>query len=105
MVLFAEDDPMLRKLYSDALQASGYNVVSASDGDEAVELLHTVKPNVILLDIMMPRLSGIDACKRARKIIGGETPIIFLTALDQLDTVQECIAAGRADIVIQKGSI
>ena len=47
MILFAEDDPRLRKLYSDALQASGYNVISASDGDEAVELLHTVKPNVI----------------------------------------------------------
>ncbi len=81
IVLFAEDDPMLRKLYGDALQASGYNVISASDGDEAVELLHTVKPKVILLDIMMPKLSGIDACKRARKMIGSETPIIFLTAL------------------------
>lgn len=105
LVLFAEDDPKLRKLYSDALRASGYNVISASDGDEAVELLHTVKPKVILLDIMMPRLSGIDACKRARKMIGSETPIIFLTALDQLDTVQECIAAGGDDFIMKSESV
>jgi DNA-binding response OmpR family regulator len=105
LVLFAEDDPKLRKLYSDALQASGYNVIAASDGDEAVELLHTVKPKIILLDVMMPRLSGIDACKRARKIIGSETPIIFLTALDGLDTVQECIAAGGDDFIMKSESV
>ena len=105
LVLFAEDDPKLRKLYKDALEASGYNVISASDGDEAVELLHTVKPKVILLDIMMPRMSGIDVCKRARKMIGSETPIIFLTALDQLDTVQECIAAGGDDFIMKSESV
>ena len=105
IILVAEDDPRLRKLYSDALGASGYNVISASDGDEAVELLHTVKPTVILLDIMMPRLSGIDACKRARKMIGSETPIIFLTALDQLDILQECIAAGGDDYIMKSESV
>lgn len=105
IILVAEDDPMLRKLYSDALGASGYNVISASDGDEAVELLHTVKPKVILLDIMMPRLNGIDVCKRARKMIGSETPIIFLTALDQLDTLQECIAAGGDDYIMKSESV
>ncbi len=105
IVLFAEDDPKLRKLYSDALEASGYNVISASDGDEAVELLHTVKPKVILLDIMMPRMNGIDVCKRARKMIGSETPIIFLTALDQLDSVQACIAAGGDDYIMKTESV
>ncbi len=105
IILLAEDDPKLRKLYTDALEASGYNVISASDGDEAVELLHTVKPKVILLDIMMPRLNGIDVCKRARKMIGSETPIIFLTALDQLDTVQECIAAGGDDYIMKSESV
>lgn len=105
IILVAEDDPRLRRLYSDALGASGYNVISASDGDEAVELLHTVKPKVILLDIMMPRLNGIDVCKRARKMIGSETPIIFLTALDQLDTLQECIAAGGDDYIMKSESV
>jgi CheY-like chemotaxis protein len=95
IVLFAEDDPKLRKLYSDALGASGYNVISAADGDEVLELLHTVKPKIMLLDIMMPRLSGIDACKRARKMIGSE----------QLDTVQECIAAGGDDYIMKSESV
>jgi response regulator RpfG family c-di-GMP phosphodiesterase len=54
---------------------------------------------------MMPKLSGIEACKRARQMIGSETPIIFLTALDRLDTVHECIAAGGDDFIMKSVSV
>ena len=104
-ILFAEDDRRLRRLYSDALEASGYNVLSAVDGTEALELLHAVRPTVILLDIMMPNLNGIETCKRARKMVGSEVPIIFLTALDQLDTLRECIAAGGDDYIMKSESV
>ena len=97
IILFAEDDRKLRKLYTDALEASGYNVITATDGDEALELLHTVRPKLILLDVMMPNLNGIETCRRARKMIGSEVPIVFLTALDQLSTVHDCISAGGDD--------
>ncbi len=104
-ILFAEDDRRLRRLYSDALEASGYSVLSAVDGTEALELLHAVRPTVILLDIMMPNLNGIETCKRARKMVGSEVPIIFLTALDQLDTLRECIAAGGDDYIMKSESV
>ena len=105
VILLAEDDRRLRKLYTDAFEASGYSILSVSDGDEALEMLHRVQPKVILLDIMMPRLSGIETCKRARKMLGSEVPIIFLTALDELDTLQDCIAAGGDDYLIKSESV
>ena len=105
LILFAEDDRRLRKLYTDALKASGYNVIAASDGDEALELLHTVKPKLLLLDVMMPNLNGIETCRRARKIIGSEVPIVFLTALDQLSNVHDCISAGGDDYIVKSEGV
>jgi DNA-binding response OmpR family regulator len=105
VIVFAEDDQRLRKLYTDALKASGYNVLAACDGDEALELLHTVKPKLLLLDVMMPNLNGIETCRRARKIIGSEVPIVFLTALDQLSNVHDCIAAGGDDYIVKSEGV
>ncbi len=105
LILFAEDDRMLRKLYTDALRASGYSVLAASDGVEALELLRTVKPKLLLLDVMMPNLNGIETCRRARKIIGNEVPIVFLTALDQLSNVHDCISAGGDDYIVKSEGV
>lgn len=105
VILFAEDDRKLRKLYTDALKASGYNVIATSDGDEALKMLHTVKPRLLLLDVMMPNLNGIETCRRARKMIGSEVPIIFLTALDQLGNLHDCIAAGGDDYIVKSEGI
>lgn len=105
VILFAEDDSKLRKLYTDALSASGHSVITASDGVEALELLHSVKPKLLLLDVMMPNLNGIETCRRARKIIGSEIPIIFLTALDQLSNVHDCISAGGDDYIVKSEGV
>jgi DNA-binding response OmpR family regulator len=105
VILFAEDDRKLRKLYTDALKASGYNVIAAADGDEALELLHTVKPKLMLLDVMMPNLNGIETCRRARKMIGSEVPIVFLTALDQLGNLHDCISAGGDDYIVKSEGV
>jgi DNA-binding response OmpR family regulator len=105
VILFAEDDRRLRKLYTDALNASGYNVIAACDGDEALKLLHSVKPKLILLDVMMPKINGIETCRRARRIVGSEVPIIFLTALDQLSNLQDCISAGGDDYIVKSEGV
>ncbi len=105
VIVFAEDDRRLRKLYTDALKASGYNVITATDGDEALELLHTVKPKLLLLDVMMPNLNGIETCRRARKMIGSEVPIVFLTALDQLSNLHDCISAGGDDYIVKSEGV
>lgn len=105
MIVLAEDDPRLRKLYTDTLTAAGYNVLSASDGAEAVSLLSKVTPKVVLLDIMMPRMNGIEACKRARGIVGDDVPILFLSTLDRLDVLRDCVDAGADDYMIKSDSL
>ena len=105
IILFAEDNTVLRKLFGDALESAGYTVIAAADGVEALRFLHTVKPKLILLDVMMPKLNGIETCKRARKMIGSEVPIIFLTALDQLSNLHDCISAGGDDYIVKSEGV
>jgi DNA-binding response OmpR family regulator len=99
MIVLAEDDPKLRKLYTDFLEVNGFTVAAAKDGNEVLGLLHVITPMVLILDIMMPIMDGIETCRRARKIIGGNVPIMFLTAVDNLDRLQECMEAGGDDYV------
>jgi DNA-binding response OmpR family regulator len=105
IIVLAEDDPRLRKLYTDTLIATGFHVFAASDGAAALELLSKVKPKLVLLDIMMPGMNGIDTCKRARGIVGEDVPIVFLSTLDRLDTLRDCIAAGGDDYMITSDSL
>lgn len=105
MIVLAEDDPRLRKLYSDTLTAAGYHVLSAGDGAAAIDLLSKVTPKLVLLDIMMPRMNGIDACKRARGIVGDDVPILFLSTLDRLEVLRDCVAAGADDYLIKSDSL
>ena len=105
MIVLAEDDARLRKLYTDTLTAAGYHVLSAGDGAEAISLLSKVTPKLVLLDVMMPRMNGIDACKRARGIVGDDVPILFLSTLDRLDVLRDCVAAGADDYLIKSDSL
>ncbi len=105
VIVLAEDDSKLRKLYSDGLAASGYDVFTASDGVQALNLLPKVTPKLVLLDIMMPNLNGIETCKRARRIVGDAVPIVFLSALDRLDILHECITAGGDDYILKSAGL
>jgi len=105
IVVLAEDDPKLRRLYTDTLTAAGFHVFAASDGVEALGLLSKVTPRAVVFDIMMPRLNGIEACKRARGIVGDDIPILFLSTLDRLDVLHDCVAAGGDDYMIKSDSL
>jgi len=105
MIVLAEDDPKLRKLYTATLTAAGYHVLTAGDGAEVIELLSKVAPKLVLLDIMMPRMNGIDACKRVRGIVGDDVPILFLSTLDRLDVLRDCMAVGADDYLIKTDSL
>ena len=104
-ILLAEDNSKLREMYSDWLSACGYHVVSAADGAEALGLLATATPKLILLDIMMPNLNGIETCKEARKLVGDYVPIVFLSSLDRFDILHECVKAGGDDYIIKSDSL
>lgn len=83
-ILLADDDLTLHEMYAERLKADGYQVVSAYDGEEALNKTYYEKPDLILLDIMMPKINGIDVMKKLREDVETkDIPIILLTALMQ----------------------
>ncbi len=85
-ILVVDDEPTLRETLVDALEADGFRVVAAADGREALLRFRAERPDLILLDLMLPELSGIEVCRIIRAESG--VPIIMLTAKDsELDKV------------------
>ena len=82
-VLIVDDEPAIRKLLTRVAASCGYESLTASNGHEAIVMSRDSKINLILLDIMMPVLDGLEVCKQVRKI--SDVPIIMLTAKDSDD--------------------
>lgn len=86
-ILVVEDEPSMQMGLRDNLQFEGYEVAVAGDGEKGLEYLRNQSFDVVLLDVMIPKISGFDVCKTARKE-GIDTPIIFLTAKgEEIDKV------------------
>jgi two-component system, OmpR family, response regulator MprA len=80
-ILVVEDEPGLRELYKDVLSDEGYLVSEASDGVEGLEELERERPDLIVLDLMMPRMDGLEFCRRLRDLPqGASIPIIVVSA-------------------------
>jgi len=80
-VLLADDERPIRKSMTELLESRGFRVVAVRDGQEAVEAHRQETPDVIILDVMMPRMNGHEACREIRKV-DSSVPILFFTALD-----------------------
>ncbi len=84
VVLVADDEPSTRELVANHLRSRGYQVVEASDGDEAWELAQEHLPNLIILDVMMPGMSGWEVCRRIREAVSlAHTGVIMLTGIGE----------------------
>ena len=81
-VLVIEDEAAILRGLADNLRLESYDVLTAADGETGYELLRSQKPDLLILDLMLPRMSGHDVCRKARAD-GIETPILMLTALGQ----------------------
>ena len=85
-ILVVDDEPVLRETLVDALETEGFRVLAAADGREALATFRAERPDLILLDLMLPELSGIEVCRIIRAESG--VPIVMLTAKDsELDKV------------------
>lgn len=85
-ILVVEDEPSFVEALTIGLRREGFDVVVALDGAEALEKFEEVGPDLVLLDVMLPRISGIDVCRQLRK--KSQTPIIMVTAKsEEIDTV------------------
>jgi len=94
-VLIVEDDPVLLKMYTEKFTFDGFNVLNAKDGEEALETATFQKVDVILLDIMLPRMSGTDFLEKFRqKEKGKNVPVIALTNLTEEAEKEKALKLG-----------
>jgi DNA-binding response OmpR family regulator len=101
-VLLVEDDEMLHGMYTQKFKNQGYDVVSAYNGADGVKLAESEHPDIILLDVIMPKMDGFVALKKIRK---GETtakiPVVLLTNLGQEEDVRKGRELGANDYFIK----
>jgi DNA-binding response OmpR family regulator len=99
-VLVVEDDQDIAQVLQRALRLEGYEVKLAGDGVQALEDVHAFLPDLIVLDLGLPRLDGIDVARRLRRD-DDDTPILMLTARDALDSRVEGLDVGADDYLVK----
>jgi DNA-binding response OmpR family regulator/DNA-binding CsgD family transcriptional regulator len=102
IVMIVDDTPDNLALLSDTLSEAGYRVLVATDGLSALEQIAYLKPDIILLDVMMPGLDGFETCKRLK--LAPETehiPVLFMTALSELDNLLRGFDEGAVDYLVK----
>src|SRR5579885_1741418 len=99
-ILIADDNPQGVELLEAYLGENDYAIRTAADGEETLEVVKQWHPDLILLDIMMPKLSGFEVCKRLRADPSTrETAVLMVTALDQPSDIDRAVEAGTNDFL------
>ncbi len=99
-VLIVEDDELNRRMYQQIFTLKGHDVETASDGEEGLEKAKSTNPTLILLDIMMPRLNGLDMLREAKKVPGiANIPVVVLTNLVGATDAEQSLHAGAVKYV------
>jgi two-component system response regulator MprA len=99
-VLVVDDEPAVRRALERALRLDRYDVELAGDGEEALDALANSPPDAVILDIGMPKLDGLEVCRRMRQA-GDRTPILMLTARDAIDDRVEGLDVGADDYLVK----
>ena len=94
-ILVVDDDPQIRRVLRTALIAQGYEVTDARNGEEALEKMRDEKPDLLILDMNMPRMNGLETCHSIRTT--SDVPIIMLTVRDAESDKVDALAAGADD--------
>ncbi|HEV2451822.1 MAG TPA: response regulator transcription factor [Streptosporangiaceae bacterium] len=103
-VLVVDDEPNIRELVQVALQFHGCSVTTAATGKDALRQAETDRPDLIVLDVVLPDLDGFEVCRRLRSA-GNEVPVIFLTARDTSSDTVTGLALGGDDYVTKPFSV
>jgi len=99
-ILVADDTDTDRLILESIVRKEGHNVVSACNGLEAVQVYSAEKPDIVLLDALMPELDGFGAARKIKELAGDElVPIIFLTSLSDTESLVQCLDAGGDDFL------
>ena len=99
-VLVVDDEPAVRRALERALQLEHHDVALAEDGEQALDALASHPADAVILDVMMPKLDGLEVCRRLRKS-GDRTPVLMLTARDAIDDRVEGLDVGADDYLVK----
>ncbi|MEJ6789871.1 response regulator [Brevundimonas sp. BR2-1] len=100
-ILIADDDPLLRALLVHRLSADGYQITTAEDGSQALEAIATHKPDLIVLDALMPVMDGFEVLRRLKAGGLSDAPVIMLTALKREQDIVGALQLGAADYLVK----
>lgn len=99
-ILVVDDEPAVRDAVQRALKLDDYEVETASDGAEALQSLKVSAPDLVVLDVLMPKVDGLEVCRRLRAA-GDSTPILMLTARDSVEDRVEGLDVGADDYLVK----
>ncbi|MGZ9234000.1 MAG: response regulator transcription factor [Anaerolineales bacterium] len=101
-ILIAEDERDIRDLLAFTLRFAGHEVFAATNGEEAVELATQVNPDLVLMDVRMPRMTGYEACRmlKANPALK-DIPVVFLSAKGQESEIQQGLEAGAEEYLLK----
>ena len=100
LVLVVDDEPGIRSLISDTLSQAGFEVDAVSSGQEAVSRFPSLKPDLVLLDVIMPGMNGYDVCSSLRQLPqAAHIPIVFMTSHEDTESVARAYEAGATDFM------
>ncbi|MCT7948958.1 PleD family two-component system response regulator [Ancylothrix sp. C2] len=100
LILIVEDDRTTRMLLRRAMEKEGYRVIEAADGEEGIADFVRQKPDIVLLDAMMPVMDGFTCCQHFQQMSGGNTtPVLMITSLDDPDSVDRAFEVGATDYI------
>lgn len=102
-VLVVDDEASIRRILETRLKLAGYNVATAADGQEALEQFNSFQPDLVILDVMLPKLDGYEVCREIRKT--SDTPIIMLTAVADVSNRIQGLEIGADDYVVKPFSV
>ena len=99
-ILLVDDDDFIRLLVRETLERSGFEVMEAADGQDAMAMFFDYMPDVVLLDVLMPGLDGFQTCQAIRNApVGNEVPVLIMTGLDDLESITRAYQSGATDFV------
>jgi CheY-like chemotaxis protein len=105
-ILVAEDERDIRELIQITLSSVGHNVTTVPNGAEAVEQAQKLLPDLILMDVRMPRMTGYEACQAMKEIDAlKRTPVVFLSAKGQDEEIKQGMDVGATDYILKPFSI
>ena len=105
LVVLIVDDPVSRNGYAEALRKIGFAVTSAHDGAAGLDLVTGDRPKVLVLDVFLRDVDGVEICRQAREVHGDQISIVFLSSVDDLELVERCLQSGGNDVLLESDGV